>query len=451
MKKAYTLLTVALAFVSISNAQTINTVGGNGIIGFSGDGGAATDAELDSPCGVAVDNIGNIFIGDWSNSRVRKINTAGTISTIAGNGVASYSGDGGPATAAEIYKDVSVTVDDKDNVYIADQFNNRVRKVNTSGIITTVAGNGVGSFNGDGGPATAAEIYSPTDLKVDKAGNIFIADVLNQRVRKVNTSGIISTIAGNGLVGFSGDGSAATTAELNWPYGIAIDSSDNVYIGDYKGARIRMVNTSGIITTVAGNGVGSYSGDGGPATASEVNYPYGFIVDPSQKLYFSDSYNNVIRVINTSGVISTVAGVYPGGNFSGDGGPATDAELNYPLNLGLDKWNNLYIADELNQRVRKVGNNTEEGITIITNTVDLNIYPNPSTGQFTLEAKNQNLKLKTIEVFNVLGQKVLNEMPETEQSTYKINIASQPDGVYLYRVIAASGEIIGEGKIILEH
>ncbi len=448
MKKLLSLLAIGAFFISLSNAQNIYTIGGNGTTGFSGDGGSATAAEFNSPCGVAVDNTGNIFVGDWSNSRVRKINTSGTISTVAGNGVASYSGDGGAATDAEIYKDVSVTVDGSDNIYIADQFNNRVRKVNTSGIISTVAGNGVGSFSGDGGAATSAEIYSPTDLKVDRAGNIFIADVLNQRVRKVNTSGIISTIAGNGIIGYSGDGSQATNAELNWPYGIAIDGSDNVYIGDYKGARIRMVNTSGIISTIAGNGIAAYSGDGGPSAAAEVSFPYGFIVDPSGNLYFSDAGNNVIRFINTSGVISTVAGNYPGPGFSGDSGPATAAELNYPLNLGLDVWGNLYIADELNQRIRKVGD-ASLSISNLASSAHFNVYPNPSKGSFTIEVNNKIIHIKTIAVFNAMGEKVYNKLVASGQNTYEINIPNQPSGIYLYRVITDNLDIAGQGKLII--
>ena len=220
-----------------STTGIITTIAGNGIAGYSGDGGLATNAELNNPYGVAVDSNGNIYIADTNNNRIRKVNsTTGIITTIAGNGTAGYSGDGGLATNAELYYPYGVAVDSNGNIYIADTYNNRIRKVNsTTGIITTIAGNGTAGYSGDGGPATNAQLNYPYGVAVDSSGNIYIADTDNNRIRKVNsTTGIITTIAGNGNPGYSGDGGPATNAELYDPSGVAVDSNGNIYIADYR-------------------------------------------------------------------------------------------------------------------------------------------------------------------------------------------------------------------------
>lgn len=333
----------------------IYTVGGTGTYGYNGDGIPATAAELNGPYGVAIDASGNIYIADCSNNRVRKVNTSGIISTIVGTGSHGYSGDGGPATAAELHFPQGVAVDASGNVYISDYDNQCIRKVNTSGIISTYAGNGIAGLSGDGGPATAAEIDNPYGLAVDDSGNLYIATT--DRIRKVNTKGIISTFAGS-TIGYSGDGGPATSAEMYNPEGVAVDASGNVYIADYLGNRIRKVNTSGIISTYAGNGFdagfndgGGYSGDGGPATSAELFNPTDVVVDGSGNVYIADAGNSRIRMVNISGIISTYAGNGTSG-YSGDGGPATAAKIIFPQGLGLDGSGNLYIAD--NNRIRKV-------------------------------------------------------------------------------------------------
>ena len=278
---------------------------------------------------------------------------AQNIYTSAGTGVASYTGDGGLATSATIHQPIGCFYDASGNIYISDQQNNCIRKVNTSGIISTIAGTGVPGFSGDGGLATAATIHTPGGVFVDAAGNVYFADGLNNRVRKVNTSGIISTIAGNGTPGYSSDGISATTSELNNPIGVAVDAAGNVYICDQQNHRVRKVNTSGIISTIAGNGVIGYTGDGGLATGAQVSYPNYVTLDATGNIYITDNGNHCIRKINTSGIISTIAGNGSPG-YTGDGGLATLAKLYYPAGNRTDSVGNLYIADYGNKLVRKI-------------------------------------------------------------------------------------------------
>ena len=294
----------------VVNGQ-INTVAGNGTPGYSGDGGAATSAELNAPHGVAVDSAGNLYIADLSNNCIRKVTaTTGMITTVAGNGTAGYSGDGGAATSAELYNPFGVEVDSSGNIYIADIGNNRIRKVTaTTGMITTFAGNGTAGYSGDGGAATGAGLHFPISVAVDASDNIYIADSYNQCIRKVTaTTGIITTVAGNGTKGYSGDGGAATNAELNTPDGVAVDVSGNIYIADANNNRIRKVTAStGIITTVAGNGTRGYSGDGGAATSAELYSPTAVAVDVdvSGNIYIADDANNRIRAVGVAATMAT--------------------------------------------------------------------------------------------------------------------------------------------------
>ncbi len=370
MKKLLIYFSLFTFHFSLIHAQTISTVAGNYALGegYSGDGGPATAAELARPISVAFDASGDLYIADFFNDVIRKVNTSGIISTVAGNNAfgPGYSGDGGPATAAELYDVYGVALDTSGNLYIADFVNNVIREVNTSGTISTAAGNhafGRG-YSGDGGPATAAELYDPIGIACDASGNLYIADQFNQVIRKVNTSGTINTVAGNYTFGggYSGDGGPATTAELSAPTGITLDNSGNLYIVDDNNV-IRMVNAAGTISTVAGNiafGNG-YSGDGGSATAAELDAPWGVACDASGNFYIADVGNNVIRKVNTSGTINTIAGNGYGagtgsryGGYSGDGGPATAAELYEPIGVALDASDNLFIADYRNNVIRRV-------------------------------------------------------------------------------------------------
>ena len=340
----------------VSTNGVITTVAGNGASGFYGDGGAATNASFDSPNGVAVDATGNLFITDSGNNRVRKVSTNGVITTVVGNGTFSFSGDGGLATSASLNYPLGVAVDATGNLFIADYSNNRIRKVSTNGVITTVAGNGTSAFSGDGGVATNASLSYPSGVAVDAAGKLFIVDSNNNRIRKISATGVITTVAGNGSPGYSGDGGLATSASLNYPWGVAVDATGNLFVADYNNNRLRKVSATGVITTVAGNGTPGYSGDGGLATSASLNYPESVAVDAAGNLFIADYYNNRLRKVSSNGTITTAAGNGSPG-YSGDGGAATNANLNTPWGVAVDATGNLFIADSHNNRIREVSPN----------------------------------------------------------------------------------------------
>ena len=352
----------------------ITTVAGNGVQagtgygGFSGDGGAATNAELYWPCGVAVDTSGNLFIADTRNNCIRKVGNNGIIATVAGNGTSGYSGDGGAATNAELNEPFGLAVDSFSNLFIADEGNSRIRKVGINGTITTVAGNGTDGYSGDGGAATNAELNTPEGVAVDSFGNLFIADEGNSRIREVEPNGIIATVAGISMPnqgGYNGDGGAATNTLLSFPYGVAVDSFGNLFIADSFNQRIRKVGTNGIIRTVAGNGTTGYSADGGVATKVALYYPHSVAVDSFGNLFIADLDNQRIRRVGTNGIIITVAGNGTSG-YSGDGGAATNAALYYPQGVAVDSFGNLFIADMYNNVIRKV---VIQGPTLLLNDV----------------------------------------------------------------------------------
>jgi uncharacterized protein (TIGR03437 family) len=381
-------------------AGTITTIAGNGTCGFSGDGGPATSASINSPTGLVFDSAANLYIADEGNGRIRKV-SAGAITTVAGgpngdnsgtltqvtgitvnasgvvhiaayannqvykvvngvltpvagNGQAGLFGDGGPATAAALNSPYGIAFDAVGNLYIADVNNMRVRRVNAAGIIGPAAGNGGFKFSGDGGPAISANFNAPPGVAMDGAGNLYIADATNNRIRKV-ANGIVTTFAGNGAASFAGDGGLATDAALNNPMAVAVDATGAVYIADTNNQRIRKVS-GGTITTIAGNGNSDFSGDGGPATAAAFGNPVGIAVDATGNIYVADSLNQRIRRIS-NGNITTIAGNGTAG-FSGDGGAATGASLNldqyYFDGVAVDAAGSLYIADGQNLRIRKV-------------------------------------------------------------------------------------------------
>jgi sugar lactone lactonase YvrE len=436
---------IAIGLFSFINAQTITTVAGSGTPGFTGDGGAAISAEVNHPYGVAVDATGNIYIADGANHRVRKVNTSGVITTFAGNGTSGYSGDGGSATSAQLSFPVAVTVDGSGNIYIADNNNSCIRKVNTLGIITTAAGNGtLQGYGGDGGPATSAKMIWPYGVALDGSGNIYVADTYNNRVRKVNTSGIISTYAGNGSAGYSGDGGPATSARLNNPWGIAVDGSGNVYIGDSKNNCIRKVNNSGVISTIAGNNIPGFSGDGGLATSAQLNNPTGMTLDASGNLFISDIANNRVRKVNTFGIISTFAGNGIRG-FSGDGGSSITAELANPNAVALDGAGNVFVADTGNQRIRKIA--LLSGVAEQELFKKVSIYPIPSHQHITLEISNDQFDIESAELIitSVLEKEVKREKLVSKRQY--INISELESGLY-YLQLSRQNKIIFTNKII---
>ncbi len=344
---------------------SVFAIAGNGSVAYSGDGVPATSTQLAYPNDVAFDSLGNMYIADEGNDRVRKVTPSGTILMFAGNGTSGRSGDGGPATNAQIDAPSAIAVDRNDNVYISTYdstiYQGIVRKVSADGTISTFAGGGAPGQLGDGGPATSATLSTVWGLAVDHVGNVFIADFLNYRVRKVDLSGTIFTVAGNGTYGFSGDGGPATAAQLSYPIGIDVDATGAVLIVDGNNNRIRRVDATGKITSVAGNGSYGFAGDGGPAINASFASITDIAIDPAGSIFVADSGNYRVRMINPAGIVTTVGGTGTSG-FTGDGGPATSAKMSGPTYLGLDAAGHLYFSDkdwillgaEGNSRIRRI-------------------------------------------------------------------------------------------------
>ncbi len=352
MSAAVLVAAGSLIVASAASADTISTVAGNGTGAYLGDGGPATSAEIYYPQGATPTPDGGFLIADWRNNRIRQVSASGTITTVAGNGTSGFSGDGGPATSAELAEPNDVVPTADGGFLIVDENNNRIRKVDY-GTITTVAGNGTYGFGGDGGPATSASFRSPMAVALTSDGGFLIADYVNNRIRKVSAAGTITTVAGNGISGFSGDGGPATSAEIAGPTWVASTSDGGFLIADFANNRIRKVSPAGIITTVAGNGMHGFSGDGGPATAAELNEPTGVAATPGGGFLIADRDNDRIRKVDAAGTITTVAGNGTYG-FGGDGGPATSAELAIPNSVTPTSDGGFLIADQNNHRIRKV-------------------------------------------------------------------------------------------------
>ncbi|MGO9239435.1 MAG: hypothetical protein ACLQBJ_01390 [Bryobacteraceae bacterium] len=357
---AVLLLLSALALAQLVPTYIITTVAGTGTAGYSGDSAAATSAELDYPSGIFLDSSGNLYIADQVNHRVRMVNTSGIITTIAGNGTAGYLGDKAAATSAELNYPCGVAVDSSGNIYIADTGNNVIRKV-SGGTITTFAGDNSlgGGYTGDTGVATSAQLNAPVGLAVDSAGNVWIGDTANNVIREVTTDGNINTVIGNSYGDYGGDGGTAIASSINHPLGIVLDAAGDMFIADQLNQRIRKVTatnnsiaTTSIITTVAGSGVLGYSGDGGPAVNARFQDPSWVAVDSSGNMFITDLVNNVVRRVSAAdGTIATIAGNGHYGYY-GDGGPALQAAVVFPLSAAVNAAGNIYIAQGENNVVR---------------------------------------------------------------------------------------------------
>jgi len=336
---------------SAPKSYVVLNFAGTGEKGFDGDGGPASEAQLFDPWGLALDHSGSLFIADQLNHKIRKIEADGTISTVAGTGTPGYSGDSDAATAATLKNPCGVAADSEGNVYIADTGNHVIRKISPNGNISTIAGTGEAGYAGDGGKGTEAKLNYPIGLWLDASGNLFIADSFNHRIRKLAPDGIITTVAGNGEAGWSGDGGSATEAKLNYPQGVFVDAAGNIFIADTFNSLIRKVDPDGIITRVAGIGFNGYFGDGGPALEAGLDYPKSIAADAEGNLLIVDSFSSRIRLITPDGLIFTVAGNGWIGD-SGDGGPALEARLRFPSALVLDGAGHIYISDTQNNRIR---------------------------------------------------------------------------------------------------
>ena len=424
------------------NAQVMTTLAGTPhVLGFSGDGGPAGDAEFAGPYSVANDRKGNIYIVDLANFRIREVNTSGIITTIVGGG-SDLTIEGIPATDALIGP-LSVAADAFGNLYAADD-DGFVVKMDTNGILTTFAGSGLLGYTGDGGPATAAAIGAPEIVAIDKKGNVYFADNANFVVRKVNTAGIISTVAGNASLGgvYSGDGGAALSAGLDYMGGLAVDNNGNLFISDYVNCVIRKVDTFGIINRIAGpvpifgiysNGC---SGDGGPAIAAFLCQPMGLSVDRNGNLYICDQGNQAIREINSLGIINTVAGEDTLIGYSGDGDAATNAKLSEPIAVALDSTGDIYIADYGNAVIRKVIINGVAGVKNINSVSPINIFPNPVTSGNLLKINNVPGN-SSYSISTIVGETL--QQGRLQQGDNTISVSTLPPDVYLLEITAADG------------
>ncbi len=422
-----------------AGAQNISTLAGSLSSGFTGDGGAATDAQLFHPKGMATDDSGNVYIADADNNVIRKVSPSGVISTIAGYPAGGFSGDGGLAVYAGLSRPNCVVIDPMHNIYISDADNQRIRKIDTAGVIHTIVGNGTPGFTGDGGAATAAEINYPGGIALDKYGNLYITDEYNNRIRKVDTAGIITTFAGSGSTGYPGDEEFADTAAIGFPFGIAVDTAGNVFCSLTLDNRIIKITPSRIITSVAGvgGGTGGFGGDGGPATAAQFDNPWGIALDVFGNLYIADNANERIRMVNTAGNIATVAGNGSSG-FSGDGGLATLAKIKDPAGVHIDAMGNMYIADYNNHRVRKVNGSPTLGVRA-PGAVSMLLFPDPADGAFSVSVTAAVPQVVDLSVTDVMGH-VVRQLRFTSGQPAHIQLAVPP-GTYFVHAVTSSGSI----------
>jgi sugar lactone lactonase YvrE len=431
MKKYLLVFIISIEFTA-SRAQVINSVAGNGTSGYTGDGGSATSAELNNPITAISDTSGNIYISDCYNFSIRKVDLNGNISAFAGTGVQGYSGDGGAATSAQLNFLGGLAIDDSGNVYVADASNSVVRKINRSGIITTIAGNGTSGYSGDGGPAISAQLGVPSGIALDHDGCVFIVDMQFGCLRKVDGAGIISTII--------------PVSQLLSPTSVVLDSKSNLFICNTAAQQIIKSDTIGNYIVYAGTGAIGFAGDGGPATSAKFNFPNysgpGPIIsiglDKNDRLYIPDCFNNRVRRIDTSGIIHTIAGTGVSG-FSGDGGIPTSAKLSAPAGVSVDAIGNIFIADWGNQRIREI--RVPNGVSEIIKR-DITIYPNPSGGIFTVESNQSGI----IEITGEEG--LLLERHIITPYSNEIHLKLLEAGIYNYQFISKSG-LITVGKLSL--
>jgi len=415
----------------------VTTVAGGGT-GAIADGNYATAVDLGNPGAIVTDSAGNLYVTEFVDQKVIKIDSSGIIHTIAGNGAVGYTGNNGPATAASLNYPYGLAFDGGGNLYISDDLNNVIRKVDAAGIITTIAGNDTLGFSGDNGPATAAKLYEPFGINFDNSGNLYVADFGNNIVRKITPSGIISTVAGHaGSFGYTGNGGPATDASLFNPADVAIDAHNNLLIADDDNASIRIVSlTTGIIQTFAGRDTFAYGGDGGAATAAWLSYPAGVCVDSSGNVLIADVANNRIRSVSPLGIINTIAG---NGTdvYSGDNGPATAAGLFYPNDVTTDRKGNIYVADSHDFRVRKLSLMNDASVTYVAgNSIELQVFPNPTNDYLSIYDTQHNL-ISNADLVDVNGHTVASFSFTGANAT--LNIQTLAKGNYVLRLQTESG------------
>ena len=440
------LVCICLLVCFGAHGQIITTVAGNGVAGYNGEGGLATNANISYPIGLAIDNVGNILVGlSQSFPLVRKIDkTSNIIRTIAGSDTASSAGgggDGGIATCASVLSVYAIATDAMNNFYIADFGHNEVRKVDVlTGIIDTFAGCRIIGNTGDGGFARQAKFNSISGICIDTvSGYLYIADGYNHRVRRVNmATGIITAFAGSGINGYGGDNGPASSAKFSRVLGLSLDRFGNIYVGDWDNARIRKIDAvTGIVTTIAGNGTVGYSGDDGLATLAMLAKPSAIRFDHCGNLYFSDEDNNRVRKVDVNtGIITTIAGSGVAG-YGGDGGQATAAQFNHPTGLAIDDSGNLFISDYYNQRIRKVSFNPNcwpLAVGDAQQNKSLAIYPNPATSTLHID----NLKAPaTYTLYDITGRVVATSQLTTGPN--ELNTTHLSPGIYLLHLLHKDG------------
>ncbi|QCX40256.1 T9SS type A sorting domain-containing protein [Aureibaculum algae] len=420
MKHFYFLILLLTFQFSFSQYGNVSTIAGGGSNGHDVVNGLATDAELSYPTGIAIDNDGNIYFSEITNSIIRKIDVNGIISDII--------------EFPDVQTPHGLAVDATGNIYFIDRANDRVRKLDTSGNITTVAGNGTNGDSGDGGQATSAQLNSPQYIAIDASGNIYISDWQNHKIKKVTTNGVINTIAGTGTYGFSGDGGLATLAELKSPSGITIDATGNIYFSDRNNYRVRKIDTNGIITTIAGKGgFQPFSGDGGLAIDAELYEPNGITLDNDGNIYIVDAVNQRVRKITTDGIINTIIGSggtgRSAGGFNGDGQIGTNTELNQPSGIAVDNSGNVIITDYKNHRIRKLAS---AALSVDNFSLEnIKLYPNPISIDEQLTVSSQEI-ITAISVYNTLGQEVYQAKPNAHN--YVLNLDKITSGIYLVKL-----------------
>lgn len=433
MRNWFLILLFICACINVHAQIIITKIAGQGkVSGYSGDQGLATDAKLFHPEMICLDKYGDIYFTDSENGRIRKITVStGIITTIAGNVSFAYSGDGGPATDASLFFPTGICIDTVGNIYTSDVLNRRIREVNIStGIITTIAGNGIQGNSGDNGPATDAQINGVTGLCTDKSDNIYFTDNDNNNVRKINiNTGIITAIAGTGVAGYSGDNGLAKDAQLHEPTHPFVDNSGNILVTDMLNNVVRKIDMlTGIITTIAGTGAQGHTGDNGLAKNADLYQPLGIFVDANDNIFISEYWTGTVRRVDgATKIITTVAGKGTIG-FSGDGGPATNCEM-AAAGIWLNKHGEIFIADQGNHVIRKVYDSSQHYTQV--NSIaksEVRVYPNPASDELTIEGAEGS----EVSVYSTVGQRVLHMDKVTK--THRMNIAALIPGNYIVQV-----------------
>jgi len=434
--KAFFLLGI-ISYPLYLPAQIITTIVGDGRGVYGGDGGFASKASISTPNGIVLDKAGNIYISDSKGSKIRKVNTSGIISTIAGWGSAGMSGDGGPATAAKLNFPSGIVIDKAGNIIFSDSYNYRIRKIDTAGIITTIVGTGIAGYTTDDTLAIHSRLNIPCGLALDDDGNLYIADRMNHRIRKVNTSGVITTIAGNGLATTRGDGGPATLASINRPNDVKISPDGALIIADTYGNAIRKIKEDGIINTIAGVGDGysGFGGDEGVIGESRLSTPFALAIDKTGNIYVADKNNNRIRRIDVTGAIKTVAG--NGASISGgDGRSAVDASISSPESVAVDEAGNLYIGESSKIRYLYLKDYKNEA--------KISFMPNPCYKSTTIFLPSMYGEMVSISIYNAQGQLV-----STTEGPTNRNITLEFVSSGIYRVVAISKHGKWSGTVVV--